>query len=281
VIPVFNRLNHTINCINSLLLQSYKNFQIIVIDDNSFDGTFDFITRNYPSVAVLKGNGNLWWTGGTNMGVKWALERANDNDYILTLNNDTTVKENFLIHIIETAIKIPHSIIGSLCVFIDNPNLIKTSGFIMDWNKSSSRSLAKFVESKKPNQHGIKEITHTCGKGTLIPVSAFRKIGLYDQINFPHYHADTAFTLKAHLNGYKIYLDYDSIVFSDVKASGIGSKNSKPSLCEFWASLFFIKSVNNVHIRLNFARQFFPDKKFKYLSKIYIKTFGGFIKRYL
>ena len=63
VIPVFNRLKFTKDCLDSLRKQSYGEFKVIVVDDGSTDGTYQHLKENYPEVIVLQGDGNLWWAG--------------------------------------------------------------------------------------------------------------------------------------------------------------------------------------------------------------------------
>ena len=69
VIPVFNRREETLRCLDSLVTQTYTNFIVIVVDDGSTDGVGDAVQAGYPDTIVLKGDGNLWWAGATNLGV--------------------------------------------------------------------------------------------------------------------------------------------------------------------------------------------------------------------
>ena|SRR5438105_5524438 len=87
IIPVHNRIKFTINCLTRLREQTVRSFKIIVIDDGSKDNTTHYLQENFPEVILLKGDGNLWWTGAINLGVEVALSEG--ADYILTLNNDT------------------------------------------------------------------------------------------------------------------------------------------------------------------------------------------------
>ena len=90
VIAVKNRLPFTRRCLADLSAQHGVDVTTIVVDDGSTDGTLDMLARDFPSTVVLRGDGDLWWTAATNLGVAWALKRATDADYVLTLNNDTS-----------------------------------------------------------------------------------------------------------------------------------------------------------------------------------------------
>ena len=71
----------------------------------------EHLAERYPEVVRLVGNGNLWWSGGTNLGVKYALEHG--HDYVLTINNDACVHPDFLTHLVSTAQTHPGSIVGA------------------------------------------------------------------------------------------------------------------------------------------------------------------------
>ncbi len=80
-------------CFDSLMDQTYKNFEIIFVDNNSSDDSIEFIEKNYKNkrIKVIKSDKNLGFAGGNNLGIKEAK-----GDYILFLNNDTWVENNFI-----------------------------------------------------------------------------------------------------------------------------------------------------------------------------------------
>ena len=67
IIPVHNRVNYTLKCLNSLVNQTYTIFSIILIDDGSTDNTSSIVSNKFPNVKILKGDGHLWWSGSVNL----------------------------------------------------------------------------------------------------------------------------------------------------------------------------------------------------------------------
>ena len=112
-----------------------------------------------------------------------------------------------------------------------------------------------------------------------MPISVFLRVGVYDEDKFPHYHSDSALTLTAQLNGFKVFTDFESIVLSDRYSTGVGAK-PVPVASEFVRSFFSVRSSNCLKTRLNFAKTFFPRRKVKFLFEVYTRTIGGFLRRY-
>jgi len=64
IIPVHNRKSLTLACLENLKTNGdLQKYQVIVVDDGSCDRTSEEVTANYPEATILKGDGNLWWTG--------------------------------------------------------------------------------------------------------------------------------------------------------------------------------------------------------------------------
>ena len=270
VIPVFNRKEITKNCLLSLRQQTYKDFKVVVIDDGSTDGTEEMLTNEFPEVYIIKGDGNLWWTAATNLGVKYALE--NNSDYILTLNNDTIAKEDFLGKMIYRAEKTPNALLGAFALDANTKKPVY-GGEIINWKWANSKSLLDSLP--KEQWYGLHEVTHFPGRGLLIPAEVFRKIGLYDEKHFPHYAADYDFTHRAIRAGYKVYCNYDAKLLIYPDASGDAENRKKKSLKNYYNHLFGIKGGANIKIFTKYTIRNCPF--------YYIPTFllCGYIKRIL
>lgn len=256
VIPVFNRLTFTTECIKSLLKQTHQQFTIIVVDDGSTDGTADFLQQHFPEVMVIKGNGNLWWTGATNAGVSKALQLStSESDYVLTLNNDLVVKENYLQSLLKVSEQYPKALIGSVSVHINAPDTIHFAG--TKWNSKTAKygsQLQKTIPYHQLQHQSDAVPTDLLpGRGILIPIKAFRELGMYDITYFPHYMADEDFSLRAKKAGYQLLISTQAAVYNHVNETGL--KNRKKNL-RYYVDLFTsIKSPVNSKYRWHWAKR--------------------------
>jgi GT2 family glycosyltransferase len=87
----YNGMAHLDTCIPSVLKQSYKNFQVIFVDNSSSDGSLEYARNKFPDLTFVANDKNLGYAGGINSG----LVRAT-GDYIAPLNIDTEVAPNWL-----------------------------------------------------------------------------------------------------------------------------------------------------------------------------------------
>lgn len=280
VFPVHNRVASTQKFLESISLQTYSDFKVVICDDGSTDGTWDYVSTNHPDVVLLRGDGNLWWTAGINRCIQYVLNYAADADYVLTINNDVTLPSNYLEQKAIRAREHPNAIIGSLCVYMHDHDLIETSGFRVDFNRLTSTSLTKRGERRSKQHTGIREATSVPGKGVLVPASVYRDIGLYDDKDLPQYHADTDFILRAHKAGYKILVDFDSVVFSDINLNNMTIPGQEITLRTILKTFRGPYSPNNFKVNAAFAKKHFPDRYHLFLFKKYVRIIGGMIRRY-
>ena len=268
VIPVFNRKAYTKNCLASLRQQTYQNYRVVVIDDGSTDGTAALLAEEFPEVHVIQGDGNLWWTAATNLGVLYALEKQ--ADYILTLNNDTIAPEDFLEKMMDWAVKTPNSLLGAFAWDADTQQPVY-GGEIINWKWANSKQLLDILP--KDQWQGLHEVTHFPGRGLLIPAEVFHRIGLFDQKHFPHYAADYDFTHRAIRPGFKVYCNYDAKLLIYPKAGRDVEIRKKKSINNYLQHIFSIKGGGNLKVFYFYSIYNCPKK---YLLNF---LFFGFIKR--
>ena len=255
IIPVHNRKEFTRQCLQSLQKQTNKNFNVIIIDDGSTDGTEEMIKSEFSEVILLKGDGNLWWTKATNLGVKYALKQ--NAKYILTLNNDTILFEDYIEKMVFWANRKEDALLGSFAFdFITKKPAY--GGEIINWKKAKSSFL---LDQLTPDEFiGLHKVSIYSGRGLLIPAKVFVKIGLYDENNFPQITADDDFSTRAGRSGFEIYCNYEAKLYVRFEESGDYKIRSNKSLKNYYFHLFGIKGGGNLKIFSIYAIKNCPKK---------------------
>jgi GT2 family glycosyltransferase len=268
IIPVHNRIQLTRACLLSLQAQTYTCFEVYVVDDGSTDGTSEVIKNDFPMVTLLHGDGSLWWTGATNLGVRRVLEIAKADDYVLTLNNDTLLPADYFEILLREIGKHPKALIGSLALDSNNRNLVVEGGVHINWLNAKYTYHFKNRSYRELRAEGKSFYTPTVlpGRGTAIPVNVFRELGLYDEKVFPHYAADYDFSLRAKQAGYDLCVSFDLILYCFPKLSGIANTDERVSLSQAFRSFSSIRSGNNLAKRFQFGKRHAP----RHLLLLYI-----------
>lgn len=103
VVVTYNRKELLKEAIIALMNQRYRDLQVLVIDNNSSDGTKEFISDLVDNIKVFYMNTgkNLGGSGGFNYGIKEAMKM--DSDYIWIMDDDCIVKENALMELLKFA----------------------------------------------------------------------------------------------------------------------------------------------------------------------------------
>ncbi|HED37400.1 MAG TPA: glycosyltransferase family 2 protein [Ignavibacteria bacterium] len=253
-IPVHNRIDFTLACLKSIELQAYRNYSIVVCDDGSSDGTSEILSDKYPEITVLRGDGSLWWTGATNECVESILDKADSDDYIVTLNNDLELATDYLEKMVEILNERPEVILMSASYNICEPEALVEPGQRMDWLRAKEYGL----DPGDYNYAGLAEVTHASGRGTAFPMSVFRQVGLFDFEGLPQYAADYDLAHRARRAGYRIYINYDAKLYSHVEATGSAEFGGERSLKGLYGYLTDIKSPACLKYRWRFARKNCP-----------------------
>ena len=129
IILYWNSKEDIYDCLDSILKQNYKNYEIVIVDNGSTDNGLEELKKNHPDLIYIINKKNLGYAAGNNVGMKFAYEKG--ADYIIILNPDTIVEENWISGLIEAGSKNPSAgIIGSKLLIHSNPELINSYGHI-------------------------------------------------------------------------------------------------------------------------------------------------------
>jgi GT2 family glycosyltransferase len=254
IIPSFNALAVTRSCLVDLSRQTHRNMEVVVCDSGSTDGTCDVIRREFPWVHRVYGNANWWWTKATNEGIKYALDQAGTNDYIMTLNNDVAIPETYVAETLSVGEQYPGSIVGSAIYdAIDQSRLVECGSYI-EWRTMKYH----FLSLHDFNEAGFSEkLMFLCGKGVLYPVNVFREHGLFDEIALPHYGADQDFTASCRKWGYQLRVQVRVPLYSHENITAVSAADTKSIVGKF-RLLFIRKSKLNLGVHLRFMLRYCP-----------------------
>ena len=247
VFPFFNRKDLTLQCLRSLerLDTTGLDVHIVAVDDGSSDGTSEAIARDHPNVEIVFGDGNLWFTEGTNVGVKAALRH--DPDYVLMINDDAVFDQDFLRFMVDTAESNDRSIVGSLLLLWDRPHMLfqvspRWETWSGGWRHWQSQTVWTIPE--RPWQVDI-----IVGNCVLIPAAAIREVGLMNSKRYPNF-GDAEYTPRLRKAGWKLLIDPRARVFC--QPNDIPVRVRTLSLREKLHALFV-----NLHHAHNLRRRYF------------------------
>ena len=231
IIPVHNRKAITLQCLDNLqalgILQKYN---IVVVDDGSQDGTSAAITRLYPDIVILSGDGNLWWTGSIKLGMEYGYEKG--ADYFIWLNDDTFPLLGTIEGLIEVCQNQSSPIIASSQCYASLDLTIPSYGAC----KKVHGNLVPFYSTT--DQLIVADAVS--GNLVCLPCSVVEDIGYPPSQQCPQY-GDVPYTYQAKKWGYNIqvYTTYKAVCLPNKQPPWLLGEDSVYSI---WQSFFSPKS---------------------------------------
>jgi GT2 family glycosyltransferase len=281
LMPVHNKLEYTKSSIVSILQQlndlpdKKRIFEIVIIDDGSTDGTSEYILNHHPNIHLLNGNGNLWWSGSINLGIKYSINELGA-DYFLFWNNDIKPHKSYFNNLFEILLKKKkNQIIGSKVMDLNNTEIVWSMGGYFD-PKTGAYDMYLRNEKDAPQKYKLEFIDWLPGMGSLFHSSVLQKTGELDAVSFPQYHGDSDYTYRAKNNGFEIIVDPSLIIYNDTSNTGLKKDDTLKSL---FRSMKSIKSNYNISKDILFYRKYATSLfAYRALFYKYFRFFGGFFK---
>ncbi len=210
VMPTWNSYSETSECLKSLQSQSYHNFDIIVADNDSTDGSIERLKSEFPSVLFIQHDENRGFAGGVNKGIKRAIEKG--AAYIWLMNNDIIVP-NFVLGRLVDKMQSSKDIGMLTPKIMQYPNTNSpwfTQG-IIHWRKGGYQHGEKIVDRSRKQDSLLYNdyIPFTC---TLIRSGVFEDVGLLPERYFI-YAEDADFSTRVRQHGYKLATLLDTDIY--------------------------------------------------------------------
>ncbi|NJD54175.1 MAG: glycosyltransferase family 2 protein [Candidatus Methanoperedens sp.] len=252
-------------CLSSLVRQTYKNIEIIFVDNGSSDGSIDFVRNKFPGIVISGHTTNLGFAEGVNSGI-----RISKGEFIATINNDAQADENWvnnLVRVIESDPGI--GCCASKMMRYYDRNIIDSAGIVIYQN---GNAYDRGREEKDTGQYDkMEEIFGSCAGAAIYRREMLDEIGLFDKEYFAYFE-DVDLSFRMHLFGWKCIFAPDAIVYHMHSATAKSSSPFKIFFIErnkLW-NMWKYFPVQVLIVQLPFTNIHY----FRYIM-LFIKTFFG------
>jgi hypothetical protein len=201
-------------CLESLRALTYPNCRIVVVDNDSGDGTEEMVRERFPTWTVLQTGANLGYAGGNNRGIEYAM--AHGAEYVLILNPDTDLAHpEFVEEMIAYLEAHPKVGIAGPRVFLRERGEIQNTVLFAPGLWRNAANWARYRMAPASLHYSNNEIIEAevlNGVCLLIRTACLKEIGLFDE-NIFMYIEDAEMDWRAKQHGWKVcYLPIDSVI---------------------------------------------------------------------
>ncbi|MBY0118889.1 glycosyltransferase family 2 protein [Paenibacillus xylanexedens] len=209
VIPNYNGDSYLKDCLCSLKNQTYTDYEVILVDNNSTDGSISLAHSILPSITIIKMSSNVGFSKAVNAGIM-----NSQGEYVVLLNNDTIAYANWLFNLVNCIEQ--DSLIfscSSKMLSYHNPCLVDDAG-----DAYTIFGIA-YQEGHGKNKHLFdkdRDVFSACAGAAIYRRSLFDKIGYFDE-RFFAYLEDVDIGYRARLYGFR------NVLCSSAEIMHIGS----------------------------------------------------------
>jgi len=278
IILNWNGTEDTLRCLESLRRVEYDNFEVLVIDNDSVPGSADPIKREFPEVTLIRNEQNLGYSGGNNVGLRYA--RDTDSEYVLILNNDTTVDPQFLNELVKVAETDPRiAVLGGKVIQLEKPDKLWAVYGAVNF----CQQLVKVWGHNKPISQfsSRKDVDFVVGCGMMLSMDAFVDVGEFDE-RFFAYHDEVDWCKRARDMRYRVVYVPDALMWHKGCASTGGFQDYyNPALRYLPArnSVLYVKKHARPHEWLKFVVNQVVSLPIGFLRKAPTGNFRGYLYR--
>lgn len=253
-------------CLNSVLNSDYDNFEVVLVDNASTDGSVELIESIFGAnrkIRIIRNKENTFFTGGNNIGIREAK-----GEYIIVLNNDTEVDPKWLR---EIALVMGDEEIGAaqpkIRIFNQNPAKIDYAGATIDKYGFAKGFGSGEIDNGQFDDVG--DIFYAGGTAMILKRKVLDEVGIFDE-RFGMHWEDADLSWRIRLKGYRIVLIPKALVYhkgslsmskftANAKVAWYVRKNRIAGLLKNYSAISLIKYLPVLILiyLLNFVREFF------------------------
>ena len=275
IIPNYNGIEYIEDCLSSLQKQTYADFDILVVDNKSTDGSIELIEEKFPSVKTVRLADNFGFSRAANEG----LIRTKDSEFVILLNADTKADEKFveeLIAAIEKDSKIFS--VASKMLQMDKPDTYDGAGDLyccLGWAYAKGKDMKVGRYEKECN------VFSACAGACIYRRSIFEEIGYFDEYHFM-YLEDVDIGYRARIMGYINRYTPKAVVYhagSGITGSRYNSFKVRIAARNSWYVIYKNMPLLQIIINLPFFIIGFGVKALFFILKGYGREYLSGMKR--
>ncbi len=212
VAPVFNRLALTQTLIACLRRQTVNHtLRVLIVNDGSTDGSADWLAAQ-SDIDVLRGDGSLFWGGAVDLAVRHLQAKAAPEDWVLLMNNDTIVADDFVQRLLDAALTHAPAAVGSVIRDeADHAHLLSIGANVDAW-RLLTRDILDIDKTKATAS--VVEVDALSGRGVLFPIAGLIAAGGMRPRALPHYLADYEVSVRVRKCGWRLLVLPTAAVYS-------------------------------------------------------------------
>lgn len=236
------------DCLNSLKKQTFRNFEVILVDNGSSDGSQEYVQKNFPEVKLIRLEKNYGLGKAFNIGGEESFKNQKIK-YIALLNNDIKASQNWLEELILVA-ESPENkktgIFASKILFMESPEIIFSTGQIFQDGHLQERGLLKKDKGQFDNKT---EVIGASSTSCLYKKQMLAEIGLYKE-EFFFYGVDMELSWRAKINGWGAKFAPKSIIYHKGNIYTNRRKNEKMdkkfAVLDFQNLIWMVKNYGTI-----------------------------------
>lgn len=222
VIPNWNGKHWLKICLPGLRKQSFKDFEVIVVDNGSSDGSSEYVQKYFPEFGIVQLERNFGFAGGVNQGIIHSKGES-----VVLVNNDMKLERDFLKYLDEASGDRQIGMVAAKVKQYYNRKLIDSAGDYIDVVGHANNIGRGDKDGPTYNRAG--NIFLVTGGACLVKREVIDMVGLLDEDYFAYFE-DVDLSLRAQFAGFKAVYEPRAVVYHVHK--GTSSKN-RP-LLEYW-----------------------------------------------
>jgi len=217
----YNKKKDILECLDSIFNLDYNEFEVIVVDNGSSDGSVEEIKTKYPNVHLIESEINLGVAGGRNLGIRYANEKFNYK-FLLFLDDDIVIDKSALSEMVNSFnINGNIGIVAPKCYLTNFPGVIGYAGG-MSVNLFTGKITDIGNGEKDEGQFDESKFISSCGGLCLVSRELINKVGIFDEKFNPYGWEDVDLSLRARQKSFKIFYNHKAVFYHKGGKKGRG-----------------------------------------------------------